>query len=81
MSGDRDRVESALADAFRESGEMVTRWALIAEVIGPEGDRGVWTMGAEDLQAWETIGMLAYALERERARVAAAEFDDEDGDL
>ena len=80
MSDDRDRVEAALADAFHESGDMVTRWALVAEVIGPEGDRGVWTMGSEDMQAWETIGMLSYALERERAQVADQEHDD-GGDL
>lgn len=70
----RSRVESAMADAFRESDEMVTRWVVLVEVIDTNGERGLWTLAPDDATAWDTLGMLTYATQLEQA--ALGNLDD-----
>lgn len=69
MRDTRDEVEAALVQAFRDAGEMVTRWTLCAESIDEEGHRGLWLLSPDDMHAWETIGILTYALNLEQAKV------------
>lgn len=72
----RSRVESAMADAFRESDEMVTRLVVCAEVIDANGERGLWTLAPDDATAWDTLGMLTYALGLEQAALVGQGEDD-----
>ena len=84
MSDTRDEVESALVQAFRDAGEMVTRWTLCAESIDADGHRGLWLLSPDDMHAWETIGILTYALQIEQAKanldLIDAGADDGDSD-
>lgn len=72
----RGAVENALAQAFSDNGDMVTRWALVAEVIDTDGERGLWTLAPEDATGWDTLGMLTYATQMEQAK-AVADYEDE----
>lgn len=44
-----------------EPGSFVTRYVLVAEVIGPNGERSIWTETHEDAADWDTLGLLTYA--------------------
>lgn len=68
-----DAISSAVADVERG---VVLRWVLIVETIGPDGDRGLWRLASPENHAWETIGMLTDALNREQAKA----FTDRLGD-
>lgn len=50
--------------------DMVVRWVAVIEVIdGSSGDRGVWLLTPVGATPWDTLGLLGYALERERAGI------------
>lgn len=69
-----DHVAQVIAE--RDPGCVVTRFVLIAEVIGPDGERGVWTETHEDALRWDTYGLLTEALQGEHAaHVAQAVWD------
>jgi hypothetical protein len=74
----QDALGDALSDTFRrvEAG-MLTRWVVLAESIDEDGQRGLWLITQEDARAWDTIGMLTYALHLEQARTVAREPKDE----
>lgn len=59
----------------RDPGCMVTKFVVIAEVIDPEGERGVWTETHEDALRWDTYGLLVEALQAEKARQIAEEIE------
>lgn len=67
MSDERQAVADALDAAFRNGGDMVTRWALAAEVIDPGGERAVWVLAPDGAKAWDTLGLLAFAMQVEQA--------------
>lgn len=80
MDGDLQRaVGDAVSTALQtvENG-LLTRWVLLAESIDAEGGRGLWLVAPEDACAWDSIGMLTYALHMEQARVVKRELDGED---
>jgi hypothetical protein len=59
-------LQPVLEDVFRRvEGSILTKWVLIAETVGPAGERGVWTRTSEDLQKWESMGLLQMAGEME----------------
>jgi hypothetical protein len=70
-----DAITTAVAE--HEHG-MVTRWVGIDEIIDDEGERAVLTLASEDVRAWDTIGLLDFALTMERAALTAAKIRDED---
>lgn len=51
-----------IADAISQAvgKELVTKWVVMAEVIGEEGDRAVWTFCSEDIKSFEILGFAAY---------------------
>lgn len=67
MTDTRESVTAALDQAFRDGGDMVTRWALVAEVIDEDGARSVWTLAPPEAKAWDTLGLLAFAQQIEQA--------------
>lgn len=72
------QLGSTIAQAVSEG--LVNRWVCLVEVIEDDGTRILLTAGSEDLRAWDTLGMLDYALERERANVAIDYADGEADD-
>lgn len=67
MSDTRDDVTEALAEAFRKTGFMATKWAVIAEVIDENGERSLWTLAPTGQLAWDTLGLLEFARQLEQA--------------
>jgi hypothetical protein len=69
---DADRVVDALSSAIaevitREEHGMVTKWALVVETVGPDGQRGVWVSADRQAKSWDTVGLLQWALMHEQA--------------
>lgn len=60
-----DAVQQAIADIYE--GNLVTRWIVLAEVIEPEGERALVTTRQEDMRAWDSLGMLTFAVQLEQA--------------
>jgi hypothetical protein len=77
MSDVSTSVNDALSGALNDHGDMLVRWALCAEVIDAEGERGLWTLAPEGQKAWDTLGLLTYATQREQAEVVRAKLEDE----
>lgn len=47
---------------------MVTKWVVLAETIDTDGDRGLWCFCNQGATAWDTLGLLQFALHREQAK-------------
>lgn len=63
-------LEKALASAIgRHEVGMVTRWVALVESVDADGVRGVWPLTAEGMSAWDTLGLLSWGLEIERASI------------
>lgn len=67
MSDTRDDVTEALAEAFRKTGFMAVKWAVVAEVIDEDGERSLWNLAPTGQLAWDTLGLLAFANQLEQA--------------
>lgn len=67
--GMRDAVDTAIRTTVteRERG-VVTKWVALIESVGPDGERGLWTLASSDNKGWDTCGMLQYGLHMEAAR-------------
>jgi hypothetical protein len=67
-------LESALSEIIaRLDGAMVTKWVTVVEVIsGEDGQRGRWTLAAEESPLWETVDLLRYASLIEEAKLTEA---------
>jgi len=73
-----DAVDGVLS----RHGLLPNRWILVADVLSDAGSRELVTAASADLRAWDALGMLSYAIERERGAVhheVAAESGDGDG--
>lgn len=71
-------VGNAISDALNNvEVAVVTKWVLLAESVNGDGERGLWLVAPEDAKAWDTIGMLTYALHLEQARTIQRESDDD----
>lgn len=44
-----------------DEGSMLTRYIVLAEIITGDGERALWQVAAEDMMAWDTLGMLDHA--------------------
>jgi hypothetical protein len=80
MESLKDEVRWALADWLRQDrgGGMVTSWFLISEFIGPDGQHYHAIHHDDDSPVWRHIGMLEFALQRQKARTIAEEVKEED---
>ncbi len=67
----------AVMVASLDEGAMVTRFVVLAEVIGSD-DRAVWMATADGQTTWDSLGLLGYATAIEHANVAAGEAEDEE---
>lgn len=72
---DASSIRDALGEAItgvvqsQERG-FVTKWIALVESVDETGTRGLWMCGHEDMLAWESLGMLKYALTLDSARAA-----------
>ncbi len=58
-----------------DPGAMVTKFVVLAEIVGGDSDRGVWFGTASDQRAWDTYGLLRFALAHEDAGMQAGDDD------
>jgi len=63
-------LRRAVAEAFAPFGELPTRWVLLAESLGLDGERGLWSACSEEAKPWDTLGLLHFAAAREAAKIA-----------
>jgi hypothetical protein len=67
-----DVVQGALADALHgNDGAVLVKYVTICEVIDPSGERALWLLATDGMKPWESIGMLEYAHDIERAATNA----------
>lgn len=81
VDGDQLRTELGHAIAAvlgRHEQSMTTKWLALVETIDDEGQRGLWTFGSEGIRAWDSIGLLAYAYEVEKADIVASRLAEGD---
>ena len=81
---DADAMSTAMHDAIArvvgaQESCLVTLWAALIETIDQDGERGLWTLASPEMQAWDTLGILTYALQMEQARAVNHHHGDEDG--
>lgn len=50
-------IGSALADAFTQE-VFVTKYALVAEILAPDGSRGLTPVISDTCETYEAVGML-----------------------
>ena len=50
-----------------DPGAMVQRFVLVAEVVDADGHRILWELVPPGAKAWDTLGLLGFALTREMA--------------
>jgi hypothetical protein len=72
------RLEAAIPEAFSAEGGFVTKWLVIAETIGPDSERGLWTRTSPDLKPWDSLGMMRFAEAVELDGAIEQDGDDED---
>lgn len=60
-------IQDAISTVLARHGEMVTRMVAIVETIDGAGDRCAWSIVPPDAKAWDTTGLLQWALHREAA--------------
>lgn len=75
MTPEQDAVLQSVADAADQAmtaaGWLPVKTVVIAEVLAdPEARRSVLISTSADIQAQDTLGLLVYALAREKAHVA-----------
>jgi hypothetical protein len=61
----KEGVEAALRNLADTS--LVVRWVVVAEIVDASGERALWTEANDDCKAWESVGLLQFALMREQA--------------
>ena len=67
------RVRGAIDEALADKREMVTKWTAVVEVIGDDGKRATYTLSADDMTLWDTLGLLTYSLQVEQAMAVVRE--------
>lgn len=55
---------------------MVSQWVVLCEVLAPDGSRVLWMITDDDQMAWDTKGLLAHAVDVQRAKTYRAAPDD-----
>lgn len=66
-------IEAALADAIadvlaRHERSMTTKWVTLIETLDENGGRGLWTFTSEGATAWDTLGLLTFAVQMEQTK-------------
>ena len=63
----RAAAQQAVSTVAGEYGHMITRYILVAETMDEDGERAVLMAASPDQRAWDSIGLLGYALQLEQA--------------
>lgn len=71
----RVRLGAALADVLPD--DLAIKWVALVEVMDSEGERCIVNLTSPDLTAWDSIGMLGYALQLEQAGVVVDKIKDD----
>jgi hypothetical protein len=75
---DPNAVQRALTEAVEGAlsahGEYATKWVLVAESLGADGERGLWLATAKGAKPWDTLGLFGFAVELERTKIIADRF-------
>ncbi len=71
-------MSEAIAAVLARHQSMPNRWVLVVEVMEESGERALETFASQDLRAWDALGMLGFALERERGGVHQGVGEDDD---
>jgi hypothetical protein len=77
-----EALERAVGDAIdtavgqHERG-FVTKWVALVETVGPDGDRGLWTMTSDGVKAWDTVGLLQHALHLQQLQTLRLSNEDD----
>lgn len=64
-----DAMRTAIEGVLMSFGVYPTKWVLVAEALGADRERSLWTASSEDAQSWDVLGMLAFADARYRAQI------------
>lgn len=62
-----DAVGNGIDRAFLGTGEMVTKWVTVVEVMDNDGQRWRQTLIPRDASYWDTVGLLIAASDEQRA--------------
>ncbi len=56
-----DKVHASLSEIIREEqASMVSKWIVLAEVIGDDGVAQLWSLTSERLSMWDRIGLVEF---------------------
>lgn len=74
------RANDAIANLIGEvdPGAMATRFVVAIEVLGSDGERGLWLACAPDQKAWDTLGLLEYAKSCEQSSITRGYIQGDD---
>ena len=56
-----EQANPAVTGVFSDRGEVCTRWVLLAEVMGVDGECTLVSVGSPGMAQWDAAGMLRYA--------------------
>lgn len=63
-----DVAQSALAQAINDHDHaMLIKYVALCEVIETSGERAMWILATDGMKPWESIGLIEYAHDLERA--------------
>lgn len=68
MPDNSDTLIAKFVDGI-EPGAIVTKYVLVAEGIDPAGKRAIYTYTDDDAMAQDVMGLLDYAIAREKAAI------------
>ena len=72
------RMEAAIYEAAQGAGTMIVKYVLVAQTVMPDGKPDLWVCTSDEATPWDTLGLLSYATELEKADVGVeAEEGDE----
>lgn len=59
----REGIEGGLG----RHGEVPTKWILVSEAVGIDGERALWMATSKDAKPWDIMGLLQWAFAQEQA--------------
>ena len=60
-----DHIQRAASEVY--PGDLVTRWVALVETMAPDGERALIVTAQPGSRAWDTLGLLQYAMQLEQA--------------
>lgn len=76
--GIRDELQNAINTVMANRVEMTGHWVALVESYDEEGHRSVYISSDREAKAWDTMGLLEYGRDLERAEVIADRMSQED---